>query len=122
MSPQQLRAESRWALVNLGLRPQEFFQYTPAEWGDIVRLWCERERREDRRLALLALHFANASGAKRKDNRPLTLDDFLPPDPMKKQPKKRKRYKQEDLIYQQFMAATAGHQHIYTNGNQQGSR
>ena len=122
MSPAKLRAESRWALVNLGLGPREFFSLTPAEWDDIVRLWIERERREDRRFAKLALHLAHIHGAQRKDKRPVTLDDFLEPDPLKKPKKVRKRYRQEDMIYQQFMAATAGHQHIYTNGDKQGSR
>lgn len=67
-----------WAagVVELGLTPEFFWSLTPAEYDRLFSKYVERERREDRRAALIAMYIANYAGKMIPAGHSLTLGDF----------------------------------------------
>lgn len=92
MSPTDWEWVRSFGRVELGLSDDELGRMTPRQWNSAVDRWKERERRWDRRFALVA--WVSASVARSPDAAPLTIDDFMPVAP----PEERRDMTAEEML------------------------
>lgn len=59
----------------LHFTPKEFYAITPQEFIDMIEMWGEQDNHNT---ALICSVIANCSGAKKANNRPFEIDDFMP--------------------------------------------
>ena len=94
LSPKAYLKNWPFARVNLGMSKGEFLSLTPVEWAEIANEWDAREERENRRTARVMMAMCGGSE-----------DDYMPRPPLTPE-------QQDELILNQFLNATAKHEHI----------
>jgi hypothetical protein len=68
--------------MRMGLTKEEFFALTPRLFSELRKQYLAREREQHTMLALLRLDVINFSYRAPRDR--ITLDDLLPPEPVKR--------------------------------------
>lgn len=62
----------------MGLKPDEFWTLTPAEWERMVKGYLAREERADYRAGLICAVLANINRDEKKRSKPYEPADFMP--------------------------------------------
>lgn len=64
-----------FAVVELGLSPDEFYELTPSQYHKMLKFWRKKQQREDDRVGRLCLVIASLLS---KSKKKLRMSDFTP--------------------------------------------